>query len=78
MASQEKLICSYPGPSIEVPNSIFDNEDFLSELVNFLIRMNEDSLPGAVATISEKKVPILAKSRTRLTRVISLNCSPAS
>ena len=41
------LICSYPGPSVEVPNSIFDDDSFLSELVNFLVHMNNGDLPSA-------------------------------
>ena len=44
MATQGKLICSYPGPAIETPNDVFDNEDFLSELANFLVHMNHDDL----------------------------------
>ena len=55
MATQGKLVCSYPGPSIEVPNPLFHDEDFLSELANFLLHMNDDNLPDAVATIPEKE-----------------------
>ena len=51
MATEGKLVCSYPGPSIEVPNTIFGDEKFLFELVNFLVHMNDDSLPGAAAVL---------------------------
>ena len=53
MATRGKLICSYPGPSIEVLNSLFNDEDFLSELVNFLLHMNDDDLPDTVATMQK-------------------------
>ena len=44
MTTQGKLICSYPGPAIEIPNLVFDDKDFRSELVNFLVHMNHDDL----------------------------------
>jgi hypothetical protein len=47
MAAQGKLICSYPGPAIEIPNAVFEDEGFLSELVNFLVHMNHDVLDAA-------------------------------
>ncbi|KAL4069248.1 hypothetical protein J3A83DRAFT_4095931 [Scleroderma citrinum] len=39
-----KLICSYPGPSIIVPNAVFDNAIFRVELANFLSQMDKDVL----------------------------------
>ncbi|KAF8551212.1 hypothetical protein OG21DRAFT_1370092, partial [Imleria badia] len=42
--SRGKLLCSYPGPAIEVPNAVFGDAMFQSELANFLVRMNEDML----------------------------------
>ena len=47
MTTQGKLICSYPGPAIEIPNAVFEDEEFLSELVNFLVHMNDDILDAA-------------------------------
>jgi hypothetical protein len=47
MTTQGKLICSYPGPAIEIPNAVFKDEGFLSELVNFLVHMNNDLLDAA-------------------------------
>ena len=44
MATQGRLICSYPGPAIEIPNLMFDDKNFLSELINFLACMNDDDL----------------------------------
>ena len=47
MTTQGKLICSYPGPAIEIPNAVFEDEGFLSELGNFLVHMNGDILDAA-------------------------------
>ena len=47
MTTQGKLICSYPGPAIEIPNAVFEDEGFISELVNFLVHMNRDVLDAA-------------------------------
>jgi hypothetical protein len=47
MTTQGKLICSYPGPAIEIPNAVFEDEGFRSELVNFLVHMNHDVLDAA-------------------------------
>jgi hypothetical protein len=47
MTTQGKLICSYPGPALEIPNAVFEDEGFLSELVNFLVHMNHDVLDAA-------------------------------
>ena len=32
------LMCSYPGSAVEMPNRVFDDADFQSELANFLSR----------------------------------------
>ncbi|KAG1848861.1 hypothetical protein F4604DRAFT_127913 [Suillus subluteus] len=50
MAAQGKLLCSYPGPAIAVPNSTVDNPTFLPELANFLMHMNHDVLDSAATT----------------------------
>ena len=47
MTTQGKLVCSYPGPAIEIPNAVFEDKCFLSELANFLVRMNDDVLDAA-------------------------------
>ncbi|KAF8439863.1 hypothetical protein L210DRAFT_3540646 [Boletus edulis BED1] len=47
MTTQGKLICSYPGPAIEIPNATFEDEDFLYELANFLVHMHDDILDAA-------------------------------
>ena len=55
MGTQGKLICSYPGPSIEVPNPLFNDYDFISELVGFLFHMNDDNLRDAVPTMGKEE-----------------------
>ena len=47
MTTQGKLICSYPGPAVDIPNAMFEDKRFLSELANFLVRMNDDTLDAA-------------------------------
>ncbi|KAJ8597174.1 hypothetical protein M405DRAFT_756250 [Rhizopogon salebrosus TDB-379] len=47
MRAKGKLLCSYPGPAIVVPNSIVDNPTFPPELANFLIHMSHDVLNSA-------------------------------
>ena len=59
MATQGKLICSYPGPAIEIPSRMFNDRDFLSELVNFLFHMNHDSLPEMAEMSQEEQSPVL-------------------
>ena len=44
MSTKGKLLCSYPGPSIQVPADIFMDECFLQELSSFLIQMDVDYL----------------------------------
>ncbi|KAG1751783.1 hypothetical protein EDB19DRAFT_1893122 [Suillus lakei] len=48
MAAKGKLLCSYPGPAIAVPNSVVDNPTFPPELVNFLSHMSCDVLDPTV------------------------------
>ena len=44
MEADGKLLCSYPGPAIQIPADIFMDECFLRELSSFLIQMDVDSL----------------------------------
>ncbi|KAH9019485.1 hypothetical protein EDB85DRAFT_2294152, partial [Lactarius pseudohatsudake] len=39
-----KLLCSYPGPAVQVPAELFSNRYFLQELASFLIQMDADVL----------------------------------
>ena len=71
MTTKGKLICSYPGPAIEIPNITFDNEDFLSELANFLARMNEDTLQDAVPTTRKAQSTVVETRDTAHPRYIT-------
>ncbi|KAH0834182.1 hypothetical protein J3R83DRAFT_11491 [Lanmaoa asiatica] len=64
MATQGKLICSYPGPAIEIPNVVFDDESFLSELVNFLVHMNKDTLDAAPESRKAESTVLEARDTT--------------
>ncbi|OAX31855.1 hypothetical protein K503DRAFT_809820, partial [Rhizopogon vinicolor AM-OR11-026] len=50
MEAEGKLLCSYPGPAIIVPNTVVDNLTFPPELANFLACMNHDVLDSAATT----------------------------
>src|SRR6266404_4653979 len=39
-----KLLCSYPGPAIQISSDIFSSQCFLGELASFLIQMDVDVL----------------------------------
>jgi hypothetical protein len=42
-----KLLCSYPGPAVQVSPELFSKECFLQELASFLIQMDADVLDSA-------------------------------
>ena len=44
MSINGKLLCSYPGPAVEISPNIFFKERFLQELASFLIQMDVDIL----------------------------------
>ena len=44
MTTKGKLLCSYPGPAIQVPMGIFMDQCFRLELSSFLIQMDVDCL----------------------------------
>jgi hypothetical protein len=45
-----KLLCSYPGPAIQIPADIFVDECFLRELSSFLVQMDADFPPATNST----------------------------
>ncbi|KAG0697961.1 hypothetical protein DFH29DRAFT_810975 [Suillus ampliporus] len=49
MGAKGKLICSYPGPAITVPDMNID-ATFYAELANFLVHMDQDVLDAAATT----------------------------
>ena len=71
MSAQRKLICSYPGPAIEIPNIIFDDKNFHSELANFLIHTNDDIMPDAAATTRKAQSTVTETRDTAHPRYIT-------
>ena len=71
MTTKGKLICSYPGPAIEVPNVTFNDGDFLSELANFLVRMDKDTLQDAVPTTQKADSTVVETRDTTHPRYIT-------
>ncbi|KAG8692321.1 hypothetical protein FRC08_009853, partial [Ceratobasidium sp. 394] len=49
MSVPGKLIRHFPGPAVRIPNSVFSDQGFISEIANFLVRMSEDTLEGSSA-----------------------------
>ncbi|KAH9988207.1 hypothetical protein BJV77DRAFT_964507 [Russula vinacea] len=47
MSTKGKLLCSYPGPAIQVPADTFMDECFLRQLSSFLVQMDVDGLDSA-------------------------------
>ncbi len=45
-----KLLCSYPGPALQISSDIFSNECFLQELASFLVQMDVDELDSGATT----------------------------
>ena len=56
MGAAGKLVCSYPGPAIAVPNKVFDDSVFRAELANFLSMMDKDVLAASQTYKAGSKV----------------------
>ena len=59
MKTEGKLLCSYPGPAIQVPVDTFTDECFLRELSSFLVQMDVDHLDTTPTISSESKESVL-------------------
>jgi len=55
MKAEGKLLCSYPGPAVQIPTDIFMDECFLRELSSFLVQMDVDYLPPPPMTSSTQQ-----------------------
>ncbi|KAI0253215.1 hypothetical protein BJV78DRAFT_1302727 [Lactifluus subvellereus] len=55
MSTEGKLLCSYPGPAIEVSKENFENECFRRELASYLLKMDIDVLDSSVATTTKAR-----------------------
>ena len=51
MSTSGKILCSYPGPAIQVSSEVFADASFLQELASFLIQMDIDVLDSTSTTI---------------------------
>ena len=56
MTAEGKLLCSYPGPAIQVSAASFMDECFLRELSSFLIQMDVDVLDSTPTTVKAGSV----------------------
>ncbi|OJA13687.1 hypothetical protein AZE42_05526 [Rhizopogon vesiculosus] len=70
MEAKGKLLCSYPGPAIVVPNSVVDDPTFPPELANFLAHMNDDVLDTASVT-TKARSEVLGEDDTAHPRYIT-------
>ena len=50
MSAEGRLLCSYPGPAVQIPADIFTGECFLRELASFLAQMDVDGLDRTPTT----------------------------
>ena len=46
-----RLLCSYPGPAVQIPSHILSNKSFLRELASFLIQMDVDVLDSLATAV---------------------------
>jgi hypothetical protein len=51
VSAERRLLCSYPGPAIQVSPEIFFNEYFLQELASFLVEMDIEVLDSTPTTV---------------------------
>jgi hypothetical protein len=51
MSTNGKLLCSYPGPAVDVPTEVFAKKPFLAELASFLTQMDVDVLDSSATTV---------------------------
>ena len=56
MTAEGKLLCSYPGPAIQVSLATFMDKSFLRELSSFLIQMDVDVLDSTPTTFKAGSV----------------------
>jgi len=56
MTAEGKLLCSYPGPAVQVSAATFMDKCFLRELSSFLIQMDVDVLDSTPTTVKEGSI----------------------
>ncbi|KAF8729325.1 hypothetical protein RHS02_07821, partial [Rhizoctonia solani] len=50
MSTTGKIVRYFPGPAVQIPNSVSENHDFINEVANILSRMNKEALREAQIT----------------------------
>jgi hypothetical protein len=60
-----KLLCSYPGPVVQVPVDTFRDECFLRELSSFLIQMDVDHLDSSTSATSREESVVRESAHPR-------------
>ncbi|KAG2137478.1 hypothetical protein DEU56DRAFT_736818 [Suillus clintonianus] len=64
MGAKGKLICSYPGPAVAVPDTITNDATFSAELANFLVHMDQDVLDAAPTRKKAKSTVVEERDTT--------------
>ncbi|KAF8597360.1 hypothetical protein BDV93DRAFT_596797 [Ceratobasidium sp. AG-I] len=59
MSTPGKLVRSFPGPAVEIPNDCVESSDFVNEISSFLCQMNSDVLDESAATTKKAKSKVL-------------------
>ncbi|KAJ4476568.1 hypothetical protein C8R41DRAFT_923340 [Lentinula lateritia] len=59
MQAESRIACTYPGPAITLPSSVWLNTSFSHELANFLYHMNRDELNNAEAHTKKAKSTVV-------------------
>ena len=70
MWTEGKLICSYPGPAVEIPNNVFTDRGFQEELASFIVQMDIDNLDSA-PTMTKAGWKVVEERDTQDPRYIS-------
>ncbi|TFK56544.1 hypothetical protein OE88DRAFT_1689641 [Heliocybe sulcata] len=58
LAAGGKLLCTYPGPAIAVPNETASRHDFRQEFVSFITQMDVDIFSDAAPTTTKAKTTV--------------------
>ena len=57
MEVEGKLLCSYPGPAVELSLNVAHDPSFVQQLVSFLVHMDVDQLHASATIKAKSKVP---------------------
>ncbi|PPQ73450.1 hypothetical protein CVT26_010200 [Gymnopilus dilepis] len=71
MQTEGKLICTYPGPAVELPLEIAQDPSFVENLASFLVQMDVDDLPDAQPTTVKAKSKVIESRSTAHPRYIT-------